>query len=354
MSSLPYSQIFKFSNPPYMHLSIHTYDLRLRHTFTIAHGSRQVQSTMIAALHDGNLTGLGEATATRYYGLSVDEMAKTLENLREKIETTPLVSPEQYWDALHPWLKDHPFEQCALDVAAHDLHAQRLGLPLYRVWGLSPEHLPLTNYTIGIAPVEEMVDKMLEMPWPVYKIKLGTDEDVAIVRALRQHTDAVFRVDANCAWTVEQTLAYAPQLKDLGVEFIEQPLPAGDWEGMKYLFAHCALPLMADESCQREADVAHCAGHFHGVNIKLMKCGGLTPARRMIAEARALGLKVMTGCMTESSVGISAIAHLLPLLDYVDMDGALLLAEDIATGVRIEDGKTTFADRAGTGARLKA
>jgi L-alanine-DL-glutamate epimerase-like enolase superfamily enzyme len=335
-----------------MELTIHTYDLRLRHTFTIAHESRQVQPTVIVALHDRGLTGLGEATATRYYGLSVDQMAKTLEALRTTIETTPLESPEQYWAALHPYLKDHPFEQCALDVAAHDLHAQRLDLPLYQAWGLSPKNMPLTNYTIGIAPVEEMVAKMQEMPWPVYKIKLGTPDDVAIVRALRNHTDAIFRVDANCAWTVEQTLEYAPQLQVLGVEFIEQPLKPGDWEGMKYLYDRCALPLMADESCQREADVAHCAGHFHGVNVKLMKCGGLTPARRMIAEARTLNLKVMVGCMTESTVGISAIAHLLPLLDYVDMDGALLLAEDIATGVRIEHGVTHFSERAGTGARL--
>ncbi len=335
-----------------MRLSLSTFDLRLRHTFTIAHESRQVQPTLIVALQEDGLTGLGEATATRYYGLSVAAMAQTLEDLRDKIEQTPLESPEAYWEALHPLLATHPFEQCALDVAAHDLYAQRLGLPLYRAWGLSPENMPLTNYTIGMAPVEEMVAKMQEMPWPVYKIKLGTPDDVGIVSALRQHTNAIFRVDANCAWTVEQTLEYAPKLAALGVEFIEQPLKAGDWEGMKYLYQHCPLPLMADESCQRETDVAHCAGHFHGVNIKLMKCGGLTPARRMIAEARSLGLKVMVGCMTESTVGISAIAHLLPLLDYVDMDGALLLAEDIANGVRIEDGKTKFADRNGTGARL--
>lgn len=335
-----------------MNLNIHTYDLCLRHTFTIAHESRQVQPTMIVALRDGEFTGLGEATATRYYGLSVAAMAQTLEDLKTLIETTPLETPEQYWAALRPHLEQHPFEQCALDVAAHDLHAQRLGLPLYKAWGLSPENMPLTNYTIGIASVEEMAAKMQERPWPIYKIKLGTDDDVAIVRALRQHTDAIFRVDANCAWTVEQTLAYAPELRELGVEFIEQPLKAGDWEGMKYLYERCALPLMADESCQRESDVASCAGHFHGVNIKLMKCGGLTPARRMIAQARALNLNVMVGCMTESSVGISAIAHLLPLLDYVDMDGALLLAEDIATGVRIEDGAVRYTQRAGTGARL--
>ena len=188
--------------------------------------------------------------------------------------------------------------------------------------------------------------------WPIYKIKLGTPDDLAIVRELRRHTTAIFRVDANCAWTVEQTLAFAPELKALGVEFIEQPLPAGEWEGMRRVFAGCALPVMADESCLVEEDVPRCAGCFHGINIKLTKAVGLTPARRMIRRARELGLKVMTGCMTESTVGISAIAQLLPLLDYVDMDGAVLIAKDVASGVRVERGRAVFPAENGNGVRL--
>ena len=194
---------------------------------------------------------------------------------------------------------------------------------------------------------------MEETPWPVYKIKLGTDRDVAIVSELRKHTDAVFRVDANCAWNARETIENAPALKELGVEFIEQPLPADDWKGMEVVAHHCALPVMADESCQQESDVDRCALHFNGINIKLTKCGGLTPARRMIQKARILGLKVMVGCMTESSVGISAIAQLLPQLDYVDMDGAMLLKEDIASGVQItEGGKVRFPKIGGTGVTL--
>jgi L-alanine-DL-glutamate epimerase-like enolase superfamily enzyme len=162
------------------------------------------------------------------------------------------------------------------------------------------------------------------------------------VRELRRHTNAIFRVDANCAWTAGETIKNAIALKELGVEFIEQPLQAGDWDGMKEVYRHSVLPLIADESCVVEGDVSHCAGHFHGINIKLVKCGGLTPARRMV------------GCMTESSVGISAIAQLLPLLDYVDMDGALLLREDIATGVTIEFGNVHYPDVPGTGATLTA
>lgn len=193
---------------------------------------------------------------------------------------------------------------------------------------------------------------MKELPWPIYKIKLGTSEDIAIVTALRKHTDAVFRIDANCGWTVEETIKNAIELKKLGVEFLEQPLKADDWEGHKEVYKHAVLPIIADESCIIETDVSKCQHHFHGVNIKLSKCGGLTPGRRMIQQAKQLGMKTMVGCITESTVGISAIAHLLPQLDYVDMDGALLLAEDIATGITLNYGKTIYPECNGTGVTL--
>lgn len=336
-----------------MQLRLHPFNLELRHTFRIAHGVRTHQPSLIVELKDGDVSGFGEATATSYYGLSVDKMQETLEGLRDKIESSKWVKAEDFWEVMRSDLEDHPFEQCALDVAAHDLAARRAGVPLYQHWGLELEKLPLTNYTIGIASVEEMVAKMEETPWPVYKIKLGTDHDLEIIQELRKHTDAAFRVDANTAWTAEQTIALAPRLKALNVEFIEQPLPADDREGMVRVHRESVLPVIADESCQREPDVDRCAGLFHGVNIKLMKCGGLTPARRMIKRARSLKLRVMVGCMTESSVGISAIAHLLPLLDYVDMDGALLLKNEPATGVDIEHGVVHFVKGPGTGAALK-
>lgn len=193
---------------------------------------------------------------------------------------------------------------------------------------------------------------MEELPWPIYKIKLGTRDDIAIVTELRKHTNAIFRVDANCAWTVEETLENAKAFKNLNVEFIEQPLKADNWEGHREVYLNSVLPIIADESCIKEEDVAKCHNHFHGVNVKLMKCGGITPGRRMISEAKKLGLKTMVGCMTESSVGISAIAHLLPELDYVDMDGALLLAEDIASGVTIQYGETIYPERTGIGVIL--
>jgi L-alanine-DL-glutamate epimerase-like enolase superfamily enzyme len=336
-----------------MQLKLHPFQLELRHTFRIAHGARTHQPSLIVELSDGVLSGYGEATATSYYGQSLDQMQAILEGLRSKIETSPWERAEDFWEMMRPDLENHPFVQCALDVAAHDLAARKAGKPLYAHWGLQPKDLPLTNYTIGIASIEEMVVKMREMPWPVYKIKLGTDHDFEIIRALRQHTDAVFRVDANCAWTAQQTIDLAPGLKELGVEFIEQPMPPGSDEDMERVKRESVLPVIADESCQREGDIEKCATRFHGVNIKLMKCGGLTPALRMIRQARKLCLKVMVGCMTESSVGIAAIAHLLPMLDYVDMDGALLLKNEPAEGVRIEYGAVHYADAPGTGSRLR-
>ncbi|GAB3994023.1 dipeptide epimerase [Spirosoma daeguense] len=336
-----------------MLLRFHPVDLHLNHTFTIAHDSRDVQPTLIVELHDGTYSGFGEATATRYYGITIDGMMDALEAIRERIESHKLEYPEQFWADLQPCLAQNPFALCALDQAAWDLWAKRQGQPLYKIWNLNPGTGPLTDYTIGLDTPQRMVEKMQERPWPLYKIKLGRpDEDIALVKALRQHTNALFRVDANCGWKADEAIAKSKILKTLNVEFIEQPLPADDWEGAKTVYEQSVLPIIADESCIVEADVDKCAGYFHGVNIKLTKCGGITPARRMIARARELGLHVMVGCMTESSVGISAIAQLLPLLDYADLDGAMLIANDPASGVTFENGKVMYADENGTGARL--
>ena len=336
-----------------MQLFFHPFDLELKHTFTIAHDSRDVQPTLIVELRDGDFRGFGEATSNPYYGATIEKMIASLESIRSVIEADELSSPESLWAKANPYLLDNSFAQCALDEAAHDLFAKKNGKKLYEGWGLSIDHNPLTNFTIGIDTVEKMVSKMQELPWPIYKIKLGTGDDLKIVRELRSHTTATFRVDANCAWTAEQTILFSGELKKLGVEFIEQPLAADDIEGMKKVFAESVLPVIADESCILEDDVIKCHGLFHGVNIKLTKCGGLTSAKRMIAEAKNLGMKTMVGCMTESSVGISAIGHLLPLLDYVDMDGSLLIKNDPAKGVTFDYGKVIYAAENGTGAFLK-
>jgi L-alanine-DL-glutamate epimerase-like enolase superfamily enzyme len=337
-----------------MQLKLHAFDLPLAHTFTISRESITSQPTLIVELIQDGISGYGEATSNKYYGFTIERMSRDLLALGEKLAATTLEDPAELWQQMQPHLADDPFALCALDQAAHDLWGKLQGQPVWKLWGLSIDKTPLSNYTIGIDTIDVMVAKMNEFPgWPIYKIKLGTDRDLEIVRELRKHTRATFRVDANCGWRVDQALSFAPELKSLGVEFIEQPLRPDDApENHRRLLAESALPIIADESCIVEGDVAVSAGRFHGINIKLVKCGGLTPARRMIAEARRLGLAVMVGCMTESSVGISAIAQLLPLLDYVDMDGAVLLAEDIADGVRLDRGRCIYPDRPGSGVTL--
>ena len=335
-----------------MELILKAYDLKLKHTFTISRKSIDVQPCVIVTLKDGKFSGFGEASSNPYYNITVPMMIADLEKIRPIIESSGTETPEGFWAKMHPYLKDNLFALCALDNAYNDLYARKKEKKLYELWNYTTEKNPLTDYTIGIAPIEKMVAKMKELPWPIYKIKLGTQEDIAIVKALREHSNAIFRIDANCGWGVDETINNSIALKKLGVEFLEQPLPANDWEGHKEVFKHSALPVIADESCIKEEDVALCFNHFHGVNIKLAKCGGLTPGRRMIQEAKRLGLHTMAGCMTESTVGISAIAQILPELDYVDMDGPLLLSEDIASGVSLEFGKINYADGNGTGVQL--
>jgi L-alanine-DL-glutamate epimerase-like enolase superfamily enzyme len=337
-----------------MKLIIKTFDLQLKHTFTISRESYDIQPTLIVELQSEGFSGFGEATSNPYYKITVDSMKNNLEKITPFIESITNETPEEFWHKAHQFLKHDMFALCALDIAYNDLYARKKGKKLYELWGYSTDNNPKTDYTIGIDSIEKMVSKMKELPWPIYKIKLGTKEDIAIVTELRKHTDAIFRIDANCGWTVSETISNAIELKKLGVEFLEQPLKADNWEGHAEVFKHSVLPIIADESCIIEEDVAKCHNHFHGVNVKLVKCGGLTSARRMISQAKKLGMKTMVGCMTESTVGISAIAHLLPELDYVDMDGALLLAKDIATGVTIKDGIIKYSELNGTGVTLNA
>ncbi|HLI93538.1 MAG TPA: dipeptide epimerase [Puia sp.] len=332
-----------------MTLNYYSHNLAFRHPFTISRGTKTHQPTLIVELGLGTLKGYGEAPAISYYHIPVARMVADLEAKRPLIEKFALTDPERYWHYLHHLFPDNPFLVCALDMAAWDLFGRLHGQPLYKLWGLNPSKAPLTDYTIGIDTVAKMVGKMQEKPWPIYKIKLGTPDDIAIVSEIRKHTRSTLRVDANAGWNLAEALDKIPRLAALGVELVEQPLPRDDRQGMKALFAASSLPLIADESCVREEDVETCAGHFHGINIKLTKCSGITPARRMIAAARSLGMKVMAGSMNESSVGSAAIAHLLPYLDYVDMDGPLLLSEDLGTGLEFDYGKVTIPQEPGLG-----
>ena len=335
-----------------MKLILRAYELQLKHTFTISRQSFDMKRTLIVELQDGDLSGFGEASENPYYHKTLENMVQDLLGCKSEIESSSDLSPDEFWRKMRSQLSDNMFALCAIDIAFHDLCARKKEKKLYELWGLNIQNNPLSNFTLGIDTIENMILKMKETPWPIYKIKLGTDHDLEIVRALRKQSEAIFRIDANCAWDVDTTLKNAEEMKALGVEFLEQPLPREDAEGQRILFKKSPLPIIADESCQEEQDIELCHGLFHGVNIKLVKCGGFTPSRDMLAQADTLGMKKMVGCMTESSIGISAIAHLLPELDYVDMDGATLLKRDIATGVLLEKGKTIYSDVKGTGAVL--
>ncbi|MEM1027195.1 MAG: dipeptide epimerase [Planctomycetota bacterium] len=366
-----------------LELKLHPLELPLRHAWTIAHGTRTVQHNLVVELHDPEtgLSGYGEAAAIPYFGVTMEKMLTWFEennkliglwldglscdeNDQHKLRPSLVESkpnPSGFFDRftdVELRIIDSPeknFCACAIDQAAHDLVGKVHQQSISSFWNLDPSTCPPSDYTIGMAEPDVMADKLNEFPnFPVYKIKLGTgspETDLKLVERLRQETEATFRVDANCAWTAEEAITISGPLKQLGVEFIEQPLkrelPRSEHEAVYF---GSDLPIMADESCITEIDVDACAGVFHGINIKLMKCGGMTPARRMIARAREHGMKVMIGCMTETTVGISAIGQLLPLLDYVDMDGALLLAKDVADGVKVgDDGVAIYPDTPGNG-----
>jgi len=325
------------------------YNLKFRHPFTISKGTKTHQPTLIVELEHLGVKGYGEAPAILYYNIPVEKMIEDLERKKPFVEKFAFTEPERYWHYLHHLLPQNSFLVCALDIAAWDLYGKLKKKKLYELWHGDASKNPMTDYTIGIDSIDKMVIKLKEKPWPIYKIKVGTADDIAIVKALRENTGSVLRVDANAAWDVDTALKLIPQLKELGVEFIEQPLAKDNWEGMAVLFKESVLPLIADEACVFENDVDKCKDHFHGINIKLTKCSGITPALRMIKRARELNLKVMIGCMNESTVGSAAIAHLLPFIDFVDMDGPLLLEEDVATGIQYDHGRIMYSDGLGLG-----
>lgn len=332
-----------------MQVKFKAFDLLFHYPFTISKGTKMHQPTLVVELEYFGVKGYGEAPAISYYNIPVEKMVADLERKKQFVEKFAFADPERYWHYLHHLFPMNPFMVCALDMAGWDLYGKLKGKQLRNLWGLDVSKSPVTDYTIGIDTIEIMVAKMKEKPWPIYKIKVGVDNDIETVAELRKHTDAIFRVDANAGWTLDQALEKIPLLKELGVEMVEQPLAKDNWEGMKTLFAQSPLPLFADESCVAEADVEKCYGHFHGINIKLTKCSGITPARRMIEQARTLNMNVMIGCMNETSVGTAAIAQLAPLADYVDMDGPLLLAEDIAIGITFDNGRICYNDLPGLG-----
>ena len=332
-----------------MKVNYKIFNLPFKHPFTISKGTKTHQPTFVVELDYFGIKGYGEAPAISYYNIPVDKMQSDLESKRPMLEKFVFSDPERYWHYLHHLFPDNSFLVCALDMAGWDIYGKMKKKQLHSLWNLNLDAAPFTDFTIGIDSIENMVQKMNEQPWPIYKIKVGFENDIDTVALLRKETNAIFRVDANAAWDLEAALRKIPLLKDLGVEFIEQPLAKDNWDGMKVLFENSTLPILADEACVKESDIEKCHQHFHGVNIKLTKCSGMTPARRMIEKAKSLNMKIMIGCMNESSIGSAAIAQLAPMIDYVDMDGPMLLSEDIAIANRFDFGKIIYNEFHGLG-----
>ena len=335
-----------------LHLKYYPFDLAFKYPFTTYKGTKTHQPILVVSLGMGRMTGYGEVGAISYYNVTVEDMIAQLEAKRQVIERYALTSPERYWHFLHHLFPGQNFLIAALDIAGWDLFAKMRGKPLYEMLGLKWEHTPITDYTIGMDSIDEMLAKVKANPWPLYKVKMGTPGDIDMVRAIRNNTDAAIRVDANEGWSFEDAKKIIPELVKLDVTMVEQPLHRDETEAQKELKVLSTIPLFADESCQTEKDILKCADGFDGVNIKLTKCGGITPAIRMIQEGKKLGLKTMIGAMCEATIGSAAIAHLLPLLDEVDADGPLLLKEDMATGLTYNNGVIGISGEPGLGIRF--
>ncbi|MFB6091790.1 MAG: dipeptide epimerase [Haloquadratum sp.] len=336
--------------------------LPLSDAFTISRGTREVAENVVVRIADGDgTTGLGAAAPAARYGETPATVEAVLSDLLSVVES---VGDPHAIDRIErecrSVVRDNPAARAAVDVALYDLAAKRLEIPLYRQWGLDPERVPKTSFTIGLDTTDRMREKTRDAVaagYDVLKVKVGTDRDEEIVAAVRDAApDARIRVDANEAWTPREAIEMTDRLAAYDVEFLEQPVPAEDPEGLGFVAERSPLPIAADESCTTLADVPAIADSVDVVNLKLMKSGGLAPVRRMIAAARAHGLEVMLGCMVETNAAIAAACHLAPLVDYADLDGALLLADDEYAGVPVDGSEIRLGELGerelpGTGAR---
>jgi L-Ala-D/L-Glu epimerase len=335
---------------PPLRMDVEVLTLRTTHPFVIARGGQSDHRTVWVRLTDaeGN-EGWGEAAPSKYYGETAESVLAALQVYGSMLPDDPfqLEEAERRWENK---LRGNAAARAALSTALHDLVGKRLDVPLFRMWGLDPCAAPPSTFTIGLDTPERIGAKVQEAAqYPILKVKLGTDRDLEILRAIRQATDKEIRVDANCGWTVKRALRMLPVLDEFGVTVLEQPLVPHDLDGLAAVTAQADIPVIADESCLTAVDIPPLVGKVDGINIKLAKCGGLREALRMIAVARAHGLMVMVGCMIESSLGITAAAHFTPLVDIVDLDGAALLADDPFTGATIEQGQVRLPSGPGLG-----
>lgn len=332
-----------------MKLSVHPLNLDLKTTFRVSHGaSDQRRNALVKIEHDG-MVGYGEAAAVFYYGDTQESLSAYLNGL------PPLGNDPFALEAMLNALPEGPHAaRAAVDIALHDLWGKLLGQPLYKLFGLTPAPLPQTSFTVGMDAPETMAARVKESNYPIIKVKLGADEAEACVAAIRKVSAARLRVDANAAWSPDQALDLIARLAPYDLELIEQPLASGNAEAYRWLKNELdqrgiRTPIFIDESAQDSRDAARHAGAVDGVVVKLMKTGGLREALRAIHTARAHGMKVMLSCMIESSLGVTAAAHLAPLCDQLDLDGPLLVANDPFDGLRYDGAAPSLPDRPGIG-----
>jgi len=326
----------------------HDFVLELRHTFRLARGDSDSRRVLMVEIEHDGLVGRGEAAPIARYGQDAASAARAAEIMVARIGN-PLPFDSE---AARVAVDGEPAAEAAIDMALRDLAGKRLGVPLYELMGIDPSSMPVTSFTIGMDTPEIVEQKVREAEgFAVLKVKMGSQDDHRVLETVRKVTDRPVRVDANEGWALEDALARLEWLQEMGVEFVEQPLPADQLAEMRELKKQSPLPLIADESVGRAEDIPRLADAFDGINIKLMKCGGLGEALRMIHVARAHGMKIMLGCMVESSLAVTAAAHIAPLVDFADLDGNLLIANDPFIGAEVREGKLVLPSEPGLGVR---
>ncbi|HSG82489.1 MAG TPA: dipeptide epimerase [Gemmatimonadota bacterium] len=336
-----------------MRLEYEVVNLSTRHPFTIARGGHGEEYAVWVRLTDADgLTGWGEANPVQYYGETPQTVCAALEIYRGAVESAcnPF-AVQEIEIACREDLGGNASARAGIVAALYDLMGKRAGLPVYSLLGLDPSRAPWTSFTIGLDEPEVIRAKLREAAeYPILKIKVGTERDEEVLTIVREVAPEVrLRVDANTAWYPRQAVERIEALQKYGIEFVEQPVAAGDIDGLRFVRERSPVPIIADESCITAADVPRLAGAVDGINIKLAKCGGIAEALRMIHTARAHNLQVMLGCMIETSLGIAAAAQLAPLADFADLDGAALLADDPFTGLSIARGRIHLSTEPGLG-----
>lgn len=323
-------------------------DIQLRHTFRLARGDSDSRRVLVVELEHDGLIGRGEAAPIARYGQNAESAARAVESMVER-----LGEPRAFESAAaRAAVAGEPAAEAAVDMALRDLAGKRLGAPVHELMGIDPGTMPVTSFTIGMDTPEVVEQKVREAEkYEILKVKMGSADDHHMLETVRKVTDRPIRVDANEGWSLGNALARLEWLREMGVELVEQPLPADQLEEMSELKKQSPLPLIADESVGRAGDIPRLAESFDGVNIKLMKCGGIGEALRMIHVARAHGMKIMLGCMVETSLAITAAAQLAPLVDFVDLDGNLLITNDPFVGAEVRAGKLVLPSEPGLGVR---